>query len=87
MIEWAKHNDQIHARAGERFCVVTHQKRVLSVFFCCEIFAEFASADAAINAVESYLSGQATAQQIAEQQTQLGLAEFQTLEACTCRTP
>jgi hypothetical protein len=86
LINWKKHENQIHARAGEKFCVVTHEKRVLSVFFCCGVFAEFASVDAAMSAIEDYLSGHKTAQQIVETQTATGLAEFQTLEALKCPT-
>jgi hypothetical protein len=87
MIEWKKHENQIHASVGKKFCVVSQWRRVLSVYFGCGVLCEFASVDAAMSAIEDYLSGHKTAQQIVDTQTATGLAEFQTLEALKCPTP
>jgi hypothetical protein len=87
MIEWKKHENQIHASVEKKFCVVSQWRRVLSVYFGCGVLCEFTSVDAAIGAIEDYLSGHKTAQQIVETQTATGLAEFQTLEALKCPTP
>jgi hypothetical protein len=87
LINWKKHENQIHASVGKKFCVVSQWRRVLSVYFGCGVLCEFASVDAAIGAIEDYLSGHKTAQQIVETQIATGLAEFQTLEALKCPTP
>ena len=84
MIEWHKHEDKIHATLGDRFCVIAQAGRMLSVYFCEPAIVAFASVDAVLFAVEQYLTGQLTAQQIAAAQDDLGAAEFQTLEELKC---